>query len=270
MTSLGTFPSPRSQRQLGQHLRKKYRALPRRSLSVFPALKTPSCEGVDNVSDRYTIESLVSTISAPRFAFRLVQHFFSLRLNLNQPLLEAPWADLTPDPILSRPYRHVDINMSMFDTQSVSSRSTLSAFPSSTTSVNHDSRDKKAAGFVAPNSRRGGRDFKVVSKQKSDASIGFVKKDKGTRGFRRVLGELIAGRSNSRNVVVVPADEPSRDRPETPKPRIGNKTSEWVQEEARRSQLREHELRRHEAEMRASETTVESLDDQSFYAFVSD
>ncbi|GAA6015847.1 hypothetical protein JCM11491_007207 [Sporobolomyces phaffii] len=156
--------------------------------------------------------------------------------------------------------------MSHFDSRSVSSRSTASAFPSSTTSVSHGSGGKKEPGFVAPNSRRGGRDFKVVHKQKSDASTSVDKKDKSGKGFRRVLGELIAGRSNARNSVVREEVETTSAREETSRPRIGNKTSEWVQQEAKRSQLRERELRRHEAAMAGSGTSIESLDDGSFYA----
>lgn len=152
------------------------------------------------------------------------------------------------------------------DTQSVSSRSSYSAFPSSTTSISQRQYSKKGAGFVAPNSRRGGRDFKVVNlKQQSDISTTPTKKDKSGKGFRKVLGDFVAGRSNTRSSQV---EEVERSV-ETPRPKLVNKTSEWVQHEARRSQLRESELKRHEAQLRRrSELAFEALDDQSFYASV--
>lgn len=151
------------------------------------------------------------------------------------------------------------------DTQSVSSRSTSSAFPSSTTSISEGQRSKKGVGFIAPNSRRGGRDFKVVQKQKSDISVTPTKKDKSGRGFRQVLGDLVAGRSNTRSSHI----EEVEHAVETPRPKLVNKTSEWVQHEARRSQLRESELKKHEAQLRRrSEMAFEALDDQSFYASV--
>lgn len=152
-----------------------------------------------------------------------------------------------------------------FDTQSVSSRSAYSAFPSSTTTLSDGSKGKNAAGFVAPNSRRGGRDFKVVQRQKSDVSLPRPKKEKKSgKGFRRVLGDLVAGRSHTRSVAV----DKGKPEQETPRPRLVTKTSEWVQQEARRSQLRESELNRHQARLKASESMVESLDDSSFYASV--
>lgn len=183
--------------------------------------------------------------------------------------------------------------MSQFDAQSVvSSRSTSSRFPPSTVATTtlsqsgSSSRGKKEPGFVAPNSRRGGRDFRIVHKQKSDASIATAssaaQKAKGSGkggggGFRRALGDLIAGRANAKNAVGVVAaargnEEDAEElhaRAGTPKPRLANQTSEWVQQEARRSQLRERELKRLEADLRSSQSTVESLDDRSFYAYVS-
>ncbi|GAA5898022.1 uncharacterized protein JCM6883_000896 [Sporobolomyces salmoneus] len=158
--------------------------------------------------------------------------------------------------------------------QSVSSRSTSSGFPSSTTTTttvsqqSSGSKGKKDANFVLPNSRRGGRDFKVVQKQKSEVSMKKEKSGGGGKGFRKVLGELIAGRNSStKNVHREEEEEVLDSRSETPRPRLVNKTSEWVQQEAKRSQLRERELKRHEAEMRSSQSTVESLDDRSFYAY---
>ncbi|GAA5949205.1 hypothetical protein JCM3765_003330 [Sporobolomyces pararoseus] len=155
--------------------------------------------------------------------------------------------------------------MSRYDTQSVSSRSTSSGFPNSLVNVK---KEKREAGFVAPNSRRGGRDFKVVQKQKSDVSTGVVKKDKSGKSFRRTLGELIAGRNHSKDaIVVVREDQLSQPRIEIQKPLTTNKTTEWVQEEARRSHLRERELNQHETERRSrNSSALESLDDQSFYA----
>jgi len=165
----------------------------------------------------------------------------------------------------------ISITMSQFDIQSISSRSTSSAIPSSTTSFGQISNRKNGEGFVAPNSRRGGRNFKVVEIQKSNASLSVDKKGKGGKGFRKALGELIAGRSNLRNVAAERRDNDDSSQLSSNGATFKNcgTTSNWVHEEARRSQLREDELRRHEAVSRRGESMVESLDDQSFYAFVS-
>lgn len=186
------------------------------------------------------------------------------RLDFNQHA--SPFSRLTYRVERSSDFPSISLSQIMsIDTQSISSRSTSSAFPSSATSISEGYRSKKGAGFVPPNSRRGGRDFKVVQKQKSDISITPTKKDKSGRGFRRVLGDFVAGRSNTKSSQVDQIEHPS----DTPRPKLVNKTSEWVQHEARRSQLRESELKRHEAQLRRrSEMAFETLDDQSFYASV--